>query len=199
MRYTEAQKTQALQEMIQADIATVSAKTGIPASTLRRWWSQHQTARAERLARSLEHLQTQLAEGAAQTAEVLQTQINGAPLNQLASALGVLVDRFLKINDLLSQAEGTQQERRVQIEYKYPDGSIHATPPWAAEDSASADALPGGGLWSPFWQNGSGQDRHYRNGDARRGDVVARADLPDGRAGLAGFEDDPAHLPGLDD
>ncbi|MBL8146646.1 MAG: transposase [Anaerolineae bacterium] len=81
-----------------------------------------------------------------------------APLNQLSAALGLIIDRLLKLEALaLSQSVSVNPEV-FHIAYTYPDGTQHSTPPWAEGDPAFAEPVLRGRLRSPFWKDRSGED-----------------------------------------
>ncbi len=118
-------------------------------------------------------VQAQLAVTAVRLMNALdEDAIAAAPLNQRAAALGVVLNHLLKLDQhqqqrLKQQAEAaasqaaqsaTNNERVYRVEYLYPDGSIHDTPPWAERDSDDAGSLSRGRLWSSVRQDGSGQD-----------------------------------------
>ena len=110
-----------------------------------------------------------------------------APLNQIASTLGVLVDRYLKLGDAVPEDD---TEKVVRFEYFY-DGSTHLAPPWANPDYRGPQTLQGGRVRSPLRQDDAGAD--YTNGKSDSSwdaDLVAGPDLSDGGTGLARFEDE---------
>lgn len=183
------EKRETLAQLVESggDLRAVSQRTGVKVATLRRWWQQYQAERGERIAQRLGQLHEQLADDALQLAQAITGRVEDAPLNQLATALGTVLDRFLKLEEHLGDSG---EEQVIRIEYQYPDGSLHDRPLWAAGDLADADALPGGGLRAALREDRDGQTGDYRNGAARRDDLVAGPDLHDGGAGLAGFEDD---------
>lgn len=115
--------------------------------------------------RRLDKVRRQLTEKAAELIVALDAEaIVQAPLNQRAAALGVVVDRLLKLHSLsqsleaAAQLEGETSEKVIRIEYQYPDGSLHAAPPWADADPGHGGALQSGGLWSAFRQDDPGPD-----------------------------------------
>ncbi len=177
------------------DYATASAASGYSQSQLRKWNKQRDDIRREQQlhereqnARRMQQLISRMMERAAQIVDQMDEEtIANAPLNQLSSMLGVLVDRYIKLQDLMPALE---TEQVIRLEYKYPDGTIHSTPPWAEEDSEQPRPLSGGGMRETLRQNGDGED--YLNGSSTEREtwLVARPDLPDGESGLARPEDD---------
>jgi transposase-like protein len=188
-RYTTAEKQHALESLDAnaGDIHPTSTQLGISAQTLRNWQRKHQEQQTQREAELAHRLRHKLLKSAERLVDSLEAVIDNAPLNQRASALGAVIDRYLKLEAQLP--EDDNQEQVIRIEYRYPDNSIHATPPWAGEDSEDETTLPSRSLWETFRQDGDGEDAHYRNGAERRPVLVARPDLSDGESGLAGFEE----------
>lgn len=77
-----------------------------------------------------------------------------APLNQLSAALGLIIDRLLKLEALTSGADNAPDSvDAIRIEYSYPDGSVHSRPPWAADDPAFDLPVVRGHVRSPFWES----------------------------------------------
>lgn len=177
-----------------------STATGIPTFKLHQWRRKAGDLRAqwrrqqqERAAQIMAQAQVGMAEKTLQLVVAMDDErIAKAPLNQLAAALGVLVDRYLKLTDDAPE----RAEQVIRFEYIHPDGTSHRSPPWADDDSAGEGALQGRGVRATLWQNGTGEADAAGNGAARRrAGVVAGADLHDGAASLAGPEDDNAeHL-----
>lgn len=188
-RYTPEAKRQALAwlEANGANYAEASTQTGIPANTLRRWHEQQLEAQAQSDVETLHCLRRKLIDGAHKLAASLDEVLAEAPLNQRAGALGIVIDRYLKLGEALPQEA---QEQVIRIEYKYPDGSIHSVPPWARQNSGGDSPLPRRGLWQTLWENRNGQSTGHPNGAEGRAVLVADPDLSDGQPGLAGSESD---------
>lgn len=180
------------------NLQAAAAQSGWSSSTLSRWRKQVATLRAERAHLQMLKARQRMAEKSLDLVQAIDDErITAAPLNQLSAALGVLVDRYLKLDgfDQAAAAEGV-----IRFEYRYPDGSFADAPPWAADDSQASGALQSGGLRSPLRQNGAGQAGPAGTRLARRRPyLVARPDLSDGEPGLAGFEDGAAAGGGLFD
>jgi hypothetical protein len=176
----------------------VSARTDIPVSTLQRWHSQRDKLREEykqqlrdEAAYTMALVHNRMADKAVELVNALDAdRIEKAPLNQVASALGVLIDRFLKLEEAQKESQASE-EQVIRIEYyDASTGKVSQTPPWSESDSESSGTLQGRGLRATLRQD---DDRpNYRNGKgvAWDADMVARSDLSDGESGLAGFEDD---------
>ncbi len=131
-RYTPEAKRQALAALAQAggSYRHAAAVTGVPARTLRQWEQEAAEADSERVLADVRH---RLIENVVRLADSLEAKIDDAPLNQHASALAQLIDRLMKLAEKLPQAAPENKIR--QVEYIYPDGSTHHTPPWANNDS----------------------------------------------------------------
>jgi len=90
--------------------------------------------------------------------EALDDAIADAPLSQRASALGLVIDRLLKLDQWLQAAAADPAaDKVIRFEYTDADGSVHHTPHWARGDSAHKSAVPRGGLWPPFREDGGGE------------------------------------------
>ncbi len=105
----------------------------------------------------LARLQAGLLANAALLLDAMPEHIATAPLNQQAAALGVLLDRLLKLDEWRRITAPHEQEQVIRFEFRYPDGTTRDTPPWADADSADDGTLPGGRLWQALWQDGDGQ------------------------------------------
>lgn len=177
------------------DVATTATSTGIPAEALRRWYKQqaalqreYQQRQQAQAALLMTQVQRKLAEKSLQIVDALDEEhIAKAPLNQLATALGILIDRYLKLTDDVPQ----DTEQVIRFEFQTPEGVISATPPWANHDTRTSSALQSGGVRTTLWQDDAGKTAADGKGALRRAaNVVAGADLSDGESGMAGFEDD---------
>ncbi len=134
-QYTAAEKAAALARLAanNGSAARASAETGIPESTLRGWARQPPPpAPAPPAADALAQLRAALIDNAVTLALSLDDAIAAAPLGQRAAALNQLIDKILKLADRLP-ASG---EQVIRIEYGDADGTTHAAPPWARDDSA---------------------------------------------------------------
>ena len=172
------------------DTDAASDACGVSVKTLRKWQQQEATLRQQQAQRSILVARQQMADKALDLVQAIDDEmIAKAPLNQIASALGVLVDRYLKLEEAVPDDDDT--EKVVRFEYFY-DGSTHLAPPWANPDYRSAEPLQGGRVRSAIRQDGPGTD--LINGKSRSAwddDLVAGPDLSDGNPGLARLEDEP--------
>lgn len=196
--YTLAQKIDALDMLAECETLTEAAeKTGINASTLSAWRSHERDLRREhnqRLSaiarRKMLQAQHQLAE---RTADILaamdEQRISKAPLNQLSSALGVLIDRYLKLQETVTEDDNGEQTFR--FEFVYPDGTVHDAPPWTTLDSGEDGTFYSRDLWAAIWKNRVSQG--IVDGQSLPSwyeDMVASADVSDGGASMARLKDD---------
>lgn len=111
------------------------------------------------LSEQLQAVQQKLSETAIRLMDSLDMEaINAAPLNQRAAALRIVLDYVLKF-PALSQPKNNEQV--IRIEYTYPDGTTHDTPPWTETDPQRMDALQGGRLWTTLRQD----SRRQNSGD----------------------------------
>lgn len=171
-RYSADDKTQALASLgVNAgDLSKTSVETGIPVETLRRWSRGGRVARvnghdtsedeaspsggagvpdaaepAGAAPDSLRGLQTLLLQNASAIAGSLAEAVDAAPLNQRAQALGLLVDKILKLETWLRAAGEAAEQQIISFEFRYPDGSVHDVPPWEQAQPAPTD------VWSSRW------------------------------------------------
>lgn len=107
--------------------------------------------------RRMAKIRRKLAETALELIDGLDAEaIANAPLNQRAQALGTVIDRLLKFEDELAALEPS--EKVIRVEYQYPDGTLHDSPPWARGDSERSRPLSGGGMRSSLWQDRGRED-----------------------------------------
>lgn len=134
MPYTHQQKRDALEQVIMSggDLDAVSAKMKINKETLRRWLKDAPPV--------LDQLQTHIEGHALKLAKDLLSEEETLPLNQRASALGMLIDRLLKLEALKVPADSTADEAHntIEIVYRRANGSHTAQPDWRREGSDHA-------------------------------------------------------------
>lgn len=154
-RYSTDDKARALAALDanNGNLRKTSAQTGIPASTLRKWRQKRQEVEQD----PMQRLRQQLIDNALKLAEKLKDANGSVTFNQRATALNQMVDKIIKLAEKIPE-EGDTQEKVLRIEYVDPDGTVHPSPRWARDDSEDEDAVQGGGVWSPFWQDGDGED-----------------------------------------
>jgi hypothetical protein len=90
----------------------------------------HSKKRARRLFRQMAELQDQLTDTALMLSEAITARIADAPLNQLSTSLGVVVDRMMKLDEYMKHAHPPQTapSTGIIVQYDY-DGQLHDTPP----------------------------------------------------------------------
>lgn len=110
--------------------------------------------------KQLRTLQRLLLDDAVQIASGLNAAVEAAPLNQRAQALGLMIDKIIKLEEWLRHSasqEANTEGQVIRFEFQYPDGSIHDAPPWANANPGDAGTLPGRRVWTPLWEDGDGQ------------------------------------------
>ncbi len=100
-------------------------------------------------------------------ARAIRETTASAPLNQLSAALGLVIDRLLRLEALAPRSATPAGQEVIRIEYLDPDGTPHSTPPWARDDSAFEEPVSRGRVRSPFWQDRDGQADDPGDGPAR--------------------------------
>ena len=199
-RYTLDQKIHVLDALRENDdYDAISAENQIPVSTLRTWYRNRDALRHEYqqhlrqvAAEKMTLVQHHMADKALELVNAMDTErINNAPLNQLSSALGVLIDRFLKLQESQQEHDAEHTEQVIRYEFRHPDGSLRETPYHAEARVRHTGTLQGGGVRATLGQDGTGEG--YTNGESRvswNADMVAGSDLPDGESRMARYEDD---------
>lgn len=195
--FTNQEKLQALQALETRSYEEVAQEWGVSVGSLRNWMRRRDKLREaylaelrEKSAEKMALVQNQLAEKALDVLAAMdEDRIARAPLNQLSSALGTLIEKFLKLQEEPQQSEAAEQV--VRFEFRHPDGSLRETPYWAASSGAESGAVQGAGLRQTLRQNGASQDDAARErGLSWDENVVARSYVSDGESGVAGREAD---------
>jgi hypothetical protein len=192
--YSLVHKMQSLWLLRDMSLERASETSGVPLSTLRYWKQQeaeikhdyYQHLHEEALHKLL-YVQNRMADKMVLIIEAMDKEvINNAPLNQLASALGILVDRIIKVHDA---KEIETPDTPVRFEYyDASTGKTGETPPWAEEDFEQGGSFYSRFLRETIRENGAGETAHHGTGMARGEDLVASPNLSDGESGLEGFE-----------
>lgn len=196
-RYSITDKMKTIWLLRDNDVRKASEISGVPVGTIKKWQKNYDQIKAEFF--KYEHdegiykliiSQNRMADKIGDLTNAITTQkIESAPLNQLSSAIGVLVDRFLRIHDA-KEIEESDNDNRYIIEYYDADtGEITETPPWAGDDSEDESALHSSFLWQKIRENGTGEAGSNGNGVTGDEGLVARTHLSDGESGLARFEE----------
>jgi len=163
-----------------SNVILTSIQTGIPERTIRDWrrkaYLQNQlpvlpphtpsaaaaTPEFEEESQALQYVRRQIVQEVANMAATLKDTLDTAAPYHRILALSQLLDRLIKLDILIPQ---TQREQVIRVEYTYPDGSFHSTPPWAT-----------GETWSPFW---SERDEHLRSPETTPSDSKSESQLQD--------------------
>jgi transposase-like protein len=133
--YTSDERRRALRILAANSTEQTHRETGIPKSTLRQWRRAH-LERSD--ADNLRELRQRLIAEALEMAVGLKKISQKAPLNQRATALNQMVDKILRISEVLEEEEDEVQETKkpaIRIEYVDEHGQVHSTPPGAEFDS----------------------------------------------------------------
>jgi hypothetical protein len=195
---------ESLYEQHGGDVKTCAQAHNMSARTLRQWeqdadalYATYHRHLQRRNLRKMARLQAHLADSALQlTRAIDDTRIESAPLHQISSALGTVIDRFLKLNDITAQ----ESEQVLRFEFRHPDGTLRPTPPWTEDDIDLERAFQGGRVRATMGQDDLGADDGAGQGaDAWRPHLVARADLRHGESGMAQSEGDVSAGAGRDD
>jgi transposase-like protein len=135
--YTAEEKLRALDSLSANldDILATSIETGIPEATLRRWRRQYMPDYESAL--QMRKLRQTLIKEALDLASHIKQVIEEAPLNQRATALNHMVDKILKITELLEVKTDEQETAQpaLRIEFVDEQGEVHDTPYWAERDT----------------------------------------------------------------
>ena len=191
--YSLHEKIIALEQVALEGFTATSTSLDIPITILRRWQKdttlrqQIAEEQKQRAAACIAQAQIAMAEVSVRLLQALdEERIAKAPINQIASALGVVVDRYLKLT-----GETPPVEQVIRFEYIHANGDVAQSPPWADDHSQVNGAIPRRGVWASIRQDGIGETGIDRQGvRAWRSDMVARPYVPHGESGLAGFEGD---------
>lgn len=193
--YSPTAKMETLWKLRDNSVAEVSKETGISESEISKWQANYEQIHAEfyrylddEAVYKLMTAQNKMADKIINLIESMsEEKIASAPLNQLSSALGVLVDRFLRIQDVKAIEKDTDNTFRVEY-YDATTGKVSDTPSWADDDSENSETLHNSFLWETLRENRTRQASHNGNGTERDADMVARTYISDGESSLARFE-----------
>ncbi|MGB7342428.1 MAG: hypothetical protein WBC91_26255 [Phototrophicaceae bacterium] len=175
-----------------------SVISGIPTRTIRKWQLNYEQIKAEyekymhdEGIHKLMIAQNRMADKIDDLVNAItHEKIEKAPLNQITSALGVVVDRFIRIHDA-KEVEETPHDHTFRIEYyDATTGKVSATPSWAEDHRLDESDVHSSFLWQTLWENRTSEAGHHGNGISREDDLVARTDISDGESRLARPQDD---------
>lgn len=197
-KYSLDTKIDALNQIDQndGDVAKVSDQLKVPERTLRGWQGVEGDLRSKqrkRQRRQRDRLTVDLQLGMLERGQAILRRMNDdalakAPLNQLASALGALVNHALKLEEAIEEIDEQEEEKVIRFEYFY-DGAVQELPPWTGASEGFDRSLQSSGVWEAL-----GQDRAWQGDTAASGamgeeaHMVAGADPSDGEPGLARLE-----------
>lgn len=198
-RYTLDTKINALNMLDKhdGDLLTVSSELTIPASTLSQWRKKESDLRHDhrqklhrQFARLKAELQVKMLDRGMKIVACMDDEtLDKAPLNQLATALGSLVNHALKLDEVVEDTD-EQTEKVIRIEYFY-DGEVQDAPPWAEESSESSSPIQDSSVRETLGENRTGENSTNRKSTLTTDKwLVARADVSDVESPLAGIEDE---------
>jgi hypothetical protein len=193
-QYSLVYKVQTLWLLRDMSLERASETSGVPVSTLR-YWKQHE-AEIKRdyylhlhgeAVHKLLVVQNRMADKMVEIIKAMDAKvIEDAPLNHLASALGILIDRIIKVHDA-KEIETTDSPVRFEY-YDATTGKTGTTPPWADENFEQGGSFYSRFLRETLREDGVSQADYHGNGMARESDLVASPDLSDGESGLERLE-----------
>jgi hypothetical protein len=199
-RYTLDTKINALNwlDTLDGDLKITSVNLDIPISTLSRWQSKESELRQDhrqklqrQFTRLKAELQVQMLDRGMKIVACMDDEtLDKAPLNQLATALGSLVNHALKLDEAGEEPDEQTEEKIIRFEF-LSDGRITETPPWTEDNITESSPIQDRGMRETLGKNGA-RENHVNGRSKISGDawLVARPDLPDVESGLAGFEDE---------
>lgn len=170
--------------------------SGIPTRTIRKWQQTYDEIKAEydkylhdEGIYKLMVAQNRIADKIDDLVNAITPEkIEKAPLNQITSALGVAVDRFLRIHDA-KEIEETNHDHTFRIEYyDATTGKVSPTPSWAEDNRLDESDVHRSFLWQTLWKNRTGETHHHGDGVSGQDGLVARTDVSDGKSRLARSE-----------
>lgn len=173
-KYPIEKKLETLHLLDKHSLREASEISGIPSTTIYYWKNQRHELEDQyyrHIDERGEHDVLVSQKDIAQRIQMLTESINSesiqnAPLNHKAAALGVLIDRYLRIQDAKNLEQQTQTEKVIRIEYVDAlTGKVTDTPPWASASPQSDESLQRGLVWQTLRQDRTSEDSHHRNGD----------------------------------
>lgn len=196
-RYTLDTKIDALNQLDQldGDILLGSETLKIPVGTLRHWLRDeddlrrsHSDKQERHLSRLKAELQTNMLEkGLDIVARMDDETLDKAPLNQLATALGALVNHALKLEEDID--DNHEQDEKI-VRFQFVSGDrITRTPPWTVESTRESSTAQDSSVRETMGQNGTGKNNHaHRDAVSRDAWLVAHPNLSDVESGLERLE-----------
>lgn len=198
-RYTIETKIHALNQLDQydGDMLRISKELTIPVSTLTTWRTKEADIRRnyrqknqQQVTHLKSELQVQMFDMSQNILKYMDDDtLSKAPLNQLASAIGSLVNHALKLEEAIEETD-EQEEKIVRFEYFY-DGKVQDAPPWAGASEGLPRKVQGSCVRETLGEDGAGQDSTIGERDSKSDAwVVASTNLPDVQSPLDGIEDE---------
>jgi len=182
----------------EGDLVLVSQELNIPAVILNTWCKKEADIRRDyrqklqrQFVRLKAEIQVQMLERGMKIMACMDDDtLEKSPLNQLATALGSLVNHALKLDEASEDTDEQTEEKVIRFEYYY-DGKVQDAPPWAGASEGLPRKVQSGGVRKTMGENGTRENGDHgernRTSDAW---LVARADLPDVESPLERFEDE---------
>lgn len=194
--YPIIKKMQTIWLLRDNDIKQASQKSGVPVRTLRKWEKEYDQIKAQyykylddEAVHKVMVAQNRMADKIGDlTNAITADKIKNAPLNQIGSTLGILVDRFIRIHN--AKEIETTADNTFRLEYLNAlTGEVTDAPSWAEDNPDGEPSLHDSFLWQALRQDGTGEtDRPRINGAGKTG-LVARSHVSDGSTSLARPED----------
>lgn len=193
-QYSLVYKMQTLFLLRDMSIERASETSGVPLSTLRYWKAHEAQIKREyylylheEAVHKLLVVQNRMADKLVEIIKAIDKEVIAkAPLNQLVSALGILIDRIIKVHDA---KEIETPDKPVRFEYyDATTGQTSQTPPWAEDDFEQGGSFYSRFLRQTLREDGASEADYHGNGMAREEDMVASPDISDGEPSLEGLE-----------
>lgn len=168
-----------------------------PLRLIKQWQAEESSLRREYLerihfenARTMTQVHARLADKALELVNALSSEkMKSAALNQIATSLSIVIDRFLKLQENMVE----EAEQVIRFEFRHPDGTLRPTPYWSSEHHRASSALQGSDVRQTLRENGAGANGHSGESPLPAADdMVARPDLFNGERSLAEFEESDA-------
>jgi len=196
-RYSIINKMSTVWKLRDQSITDVSEEADIPASTIRNWQRDYPKIRVQYYQYLDDEAKHRILVAQHRLVEKLndlinaidKTRINKATLNQLASSIGIITDRYLKIQNVKHIETDNNQPLRIEY-YDTTTGAVTEAPPWASTNSESSETLHSGIVWSPLWEDRAGENHGDGASDTRQESLVVSTDVSNGKSGMARFEGD---------
>ncbi len=199
-RYTLDTKIHALNllDEYDDDLVVVSQELNIPAMILNRWRAKEDDLRQDyqrklhdQFVRLKAELQVDMLERGKKIISCMDDEtLEKAPLNQLATALGSLVNHALKLDEASEDTDEQTEEKVIRVEFLY-DGSVHKTPPWANTSLEQSSPIQDSSMRETVGKNGTRENGTNVQRISRwETGLVASSDISDVKSTLEGIEEE---------